>query len=246
MLQDNKKHLNKERKPWKFGKQVIEKNIKVIQPLYSKFLNSKTEKELIDSFLELSEFFVENREKIRSTMREREFASLVGFRLEEFVYQVATMMKEKHQKTVEITAIEGKRCKMIIYERNNKWIGQGADLVIGNWEYKAKYKDEFFVPKIIIESKRYIALAPQLRDLGMLALKWKEKYPDVSFFVFSEHNDLDPQSAELMLECWGRDIDDLFFIKKGSRNIERKGINIFLREEVERFVKTIDVIFSNI
>lgn len=41
------------------------------------------------------------------------------------------------------------------------------------------------------------------------------------------------------------EIDDLFFIKKGSRNLERQGINIFKREELIRFINKMEEIFMS-
>ncbi len=40
----------------------------------------------------------------------------------------------------------------------------------------------------------------------------------------------------LMRDFWGSAIYDLFFIKEGSRSLERKGINNYKKEELERFI----------
>jgi len=220
----------------KFGAQIEKKNIKILKPIYQEFLKSTTKDELIDSFIKLSEFFREHSSEIRGMMTEREFAALVGFRLEEFVHHVANTMKKKHKKNVDIAFVQGKKCKMIIFENDTDFIGQGCDLAIGKWVENKKFGGEFFIPKILIESKRYVALAPQMRDVSMLAIKWKEKYPDVKFIIFAEHNDMEKKDYSLMRDFWGSAIYDLFFIKEGSRSLERKGINNYKKEELERFI----------
>ena len=246
MLNKDGRHFKQDKEYWSFGNLIYSKDLKMFKPIYNQFLSSKTETEMIDSFLEISNIFIENQKEIRRGMTEREFAAIVGARLEEFVYQTAIRYNKQFKKNADIATIRGKRCKMIIYEIGNQWLGQGADLAIGKWEYIKKYKDNFFIPKIIIESKRYVALSPQLRDLGILAIKWKEKYPNIKFLVFSEHNDLDPQSSLLMLECWGNAIDDLFFIKEGTRSLERRGVHKYIRKEIERFLFEMKKIFMNL
>lgn len=230
----------------KFGAQVEKKNIEVLKSIYHEFLKSTTKEQLIDSFIKLSEYFREHSREVRGMMTEREFAALVGFRLEEFVHHIANLIKKKYNKDVDIEFIQGKKCKMIIFENDTDWIGQGCDLAIGKWVEHKKFKHKFFVPKILVESKRYVALAPQFRDVSMLAIKWKEKYPDVKFIVFAEHNDMEKKDYLLMRDFWGSSIYDLFFIKEGSRSLERKGINNYKREEIGRFIDLMDKLIKEL
>lgn len=229
----------------KFGKQVRDRNIKILKEPYEQFISSKNMQEFVDNFLSLSEIFQKNYTKIRNQMEEREFASLVGSRLEEFVFQIANKLNEKYKKNLDITSIQGKNCPMIIFEKNGKWIGQGCDLAIGKFVFRKDLDMNFMIPKILIESKRYVDVT-RLRDVGFQANRWKAKYPDLKFFVFSEHNDMELENYELMRECWGNDVDDFFFIKEGSRNMERRNKHNYNKEEVNRFIEKIDELISNL
>lgn len=245
MLGRNERYLIESKPYWKFGKQILNHDVKILMPVYLDFLNAKTKDELIDTFLIISELFVEKRDEIRKPMTEREFAALVGFRLEEFAKRVLDMLKRKYRIKYVVDSVEGRNAKMIIYETEKEWVGQGADLAVGNWTYHNRFQNKFFEPKIIIESKRYIDLT-RLRDVSILAIKWKKKYTDIKFLVFSEHNDLPSDSSKIMIEFWGEDIDDIFFIKEGSRNIEKQGINIYKREEIERYYNVVEQMFKDL
>jgi hypothetical protein len=233
---------------WKFGEQVKIKEITILYPLYNKLVNAPTVDDKIDAFLELSNFFVKHIDEIRNwnDMKEREFASLVGFRLEEFAYLICDDLKNKYRLNVDIEGIEGKNPPMIIIEKDGRWVGQSCDLSVGKWVYRPEYRKKFFIPSILIESKRYIAVGTNFENVCFLATQWKKKYPASKFIVFCEHNDMDPTTWDLKKEVFAADIAEIFFIKTGSRNIERKGINTYRKDELKRFADVLDNYFKNI
>lgn len=49
----------------KFGAQIEKKNIEVLKPIYHEFLKSTTKEQLIDSFIELSEFNPKYKDKLK-------------------------------------------------------------------------------------------------------------------------------------------------------------------------------------
>jgi hypothetical protein len=233
---------------WKFGVQVKLKEITILYPFYNKLVSASTINGKIDAYLELSNFFVDHRDEIRdwNDMKEREFASLVGFRLEEFTFLICNDLKNKYKSKVDIKAIEGKKPPMIILEKVGRWVGQSCDLAVGKWGPRPEYGGNFFIPSILIESKRYISGGTNFENVCFLAMKWKEKYPDVKFVVFCEHNDMDPKTWDLKREFFATYIDEIFFIKTGSRNNENRGTSKYRKDELERFADVLDNYFKKI
>jgi len=196
--------------------------------------------ELKNKFIEYVKFFDKKSNEIRKAIgSERKFATLIGYRLEEFVYLL--FFKYCREKKLTIKKIPpGKIIAWIGFdnEGNLQIFGHGADLAIGNWKKLSLgmgiKEEEYFIPKVIIECKHYVSL-DMFRDIVTEADMFKRVHPYSIFIVVCEIIEMTEEFKKIK-KVWEANIDGFFVFRSGNRRnpgeFRKKDIDAF-----EKFVK---------
>jgi len=208
--------------------------------------------ELKKKFIEYVKFFDQNSNKIREAIdSERKFATLIGHRLEEFVYLL--FFKYCREKELIIDKIPpGKIIAWIGFdnEGNLQIFGHGADLAIGKWKklsFETKNalsigvkEKEYFIPKVIIECKHYVSL-DMFRDIVTEADMFKRVHPYSLFIVVCEIIEM-TEDFKKIKKVWEANIDGFFAFRPGSR----RNPGEFRQEEIDAFEKLVKNYLKNL
>ena len=197
---------------------------------YLSWSNASSKRDLKNRFIEYDNFFELNSQEIRRAIgSERKFATLIGHRLEEFIYLL--FFDICRQKGLTIDKISGRNIiSWIGFNSNGKLsvIGHGADLVIGEWrKFTIRNKvsigiedKDYFVPKVIIECKQYVSI-DMFRDIVTESEMFKRIYPHSLFIIVCEVIEM-TEEFKKMKKVWEAYIDGFFAFRSGSRRYPGK------------------------
>ncbi len=222
------------------AKDIFDKKIALL-------ITEKSSKKLIELFSQTSFDYFYNLQEVKG-LKERQIASIIGFKDEYFVETIINLIIKENKLTnkfycKKVTANKTSGIKGRSIKINNKIIDLtfGGDCVIF---YKRKDVD---IPILIIECKEYIDMIRMKELIGESKIIRDKisnsitNFPNIKFWVFAEVLELtDGWSYLFNNSNLKHNIDKIFIVRKGKRkdknNKPQQSELVKFRDEIKRFL----------